>query len=322
MLIPPIAITDPRSSIEIEKREDFTSRLPDEMIFEIFSFLGLEGLVKCTLVSRKWNQISRKAIAKIKVDSLVPSRAFGKEKWEDFLGKVGKVRSLPRNIHLMLASPCPFWEGKKVEETHVLILIPSMVAERSLTPNWLNRLTERSKNSKNLLPDLLFPAEYKKQFGDTPIEKSYWVLMTRDPLPKDKEGNTVGVTQEYETFKIQQEGYFFPRPIEAVICKIMERRLNGRSLLNGKYPPDQGFTPCEPEGFKEPIFVDMSNRSGVEIIGLSELRRREEEIGVAVLRRLPNSSDSPGGSLIGASEVPALPTNPLQKERQKRCVIQ
>ncbi|MCB1073127.1 MAG: hypothetical protein KDK96_08530, partial [Chlamydiia bacterium] len=53
--------------------------------------------------------------------------AFGKAKWEKYFGDIGVEPPLPSNIEEVLNSPCPFWEGKKVKETHLLTLIPSTI---------------------------------------------------------------------------------------------------------------------------------------------------------------------------------------------------
>ncbi|MGR3973069.1 MAG: hypothetical protein QRY72_00590 [Candidatus Rhabdochlamydia sp.] len=39
---------------------------------------------------------------------------------------------LPPNIGSILQSPCPFWSDKRVEETHILCLIPQGVSSIDL----------------------------------------------------------------------------------------------------------------------------------------------------------------------------------------------
>ncbi|MCB1075385.1 MAG: hypothetical protein KDK59_07605, partial [Simkania sp.] len=72
--------------------------------------------------------------------------AFGKAKWEKFFGDTGIEPPLPLNINEILNSPCPFWSGKKVRETHVLILVPRTV---SGNPFCLDTLCELIKNPKS-----------------------------------------------------------------------------------------------------------------------------------------------------------------------------
>ena len=74
----------------------------------------------------------------------VPQCAFGKEKWEEYFGDVGVEPALPPNILEILSSPCPFWPGKKVEETHLLVLIPEKVNGKPLTLKTLGELVQHN----------------------------------------------------------------------------------------------------------------------------------------------------------------------------------
>jgi len=75
----------------------------------------------------------------------LPAIAFGKEKWAIYFGDVGVEPPLPPNIHEILQSPCPFFPGKKVGETHLLTLIPKTVNGKSLTLNSLGELVKSPK---------------------------------------------------------------------------------------------------------------------------------------------------------------------------------
>ena len=43
----------------------------------------------------------------------------------------------------ILNAPCPFFERKKVSETHMLILLPAKVDRRPLTINYLGKLMQK-----------------------------------------------------------------------------------------------------------------------------------------------------------------------------------
>lgn len=77
--------------------------------------------------------------------SALPAIAFGKVLWEKYIGDVGTEPPLPSNIHEILQSPCPFFPGKNVYETHLLMLIPQTVNGKSLTLNYLEGLVKRPK---------------------------------------------------------------------------------------------------------------------------------------------------------------------------------
>ena len=73
----------------------------------------------------------------------LPMSAFGKAKWATYFGDIGMEPPLPPNIHQILQSPCPFWSGKKVEETHLLVLIPQTVNGKALTLDYLEQLIQK-----------------------------------------------------------------------------------------------------------------------------------------------------------------------------------
>jgi len=57
----------------------------------------------------------------------LPPMAFGAADWKKYFGDVGVEPPLPANIDAILNGPCPIWSGKKVKETHLLMLVPSTV---------------------------------------------------------------------------------------------------------------------------------------------------------------------------------------------------
>ena len=60
-----------------------------------------------------------------------PSKIFfGKKHWETYFGDVGDEPPLPGGIEAILQSPCPYNPEKKLEETHLLTLIPKSVNVR------------------------------------------------------------------------------------------------------------------------------------------------------------------------------------------------
>jgi hypothetical protein len=117
----------------------------------------------------------------------IPLIAFGKAKWELYFGDVGDEPPLPPDIHEILEGPCPFFPGKKLKKTHMLILIPKEVNKKALT---LNSLEELIKNPKKGVPSKYNydmgqnTLVIKKEYGDVPIQASYWALITRDVFPE------------------------------------------------------------------------------------------------------------------------------------------
>jgi hypothetical protein len=114
--------------------------------------------------------------------ALVNAFAFGKDKWEKYFGPIGDVPSLPNNIVEILCSDDPFNAGKKVAETHMLVLVPTTAKGEKLT---LRSFRERVK-----VPLAGHKSDYRnypdyidKEHGATSLERSQWVLMTKDVIP-------------------------------------------------------------------------------------------------------------------------------------------
>ena len=103
---------------------------------------------------REWRKLQEGALADFKrhVQDEVPqpiqvdsklSAHIDKSVWEHYFGAVGKEPPLPDGIEAILNSTCPFWDGKKVNDTHLLVLIPSHVAGQPLTLDYLRKLIKQ-----------------------------------------------------------------------------------------------------------------------------------------------------------------------------------
>src|SRR5258708_619998 len=68
---------------------------------------------------------------------------FGERDWETLVGRVAPAPALPPNIEAILQGPCPFFPGKKVKETHLLVYMPTTVNEQPLTLERLGELAKR-----------------------------------------------------------------------------------------------------------------------------------------------------------------------------------
>jgi hypothetical protein len=114
--------------------------------------------------------------------ALVNAFAFGKDKWEKYFGPIGDVPALPNNIVEILCSDDPFNVGKKVAETHMLVLVPTTAKGEKLT---LRSLTVRVK-----APLAGHKSDYRyysdtvdREHGAKSLQCPQWVLMTRDVIP-------------------------------------------------------------------------------------------------------------------------------------------
>jgi hypothetical protein len=126
---------------------------------------------------------SESCLASLRALSLQPSAVFGAQAWRRYFGEVGESPLLPPDIVEILHSACPFWPGKVVKDTHLLVLIPSTVAGKAFTLDLLEDLIQSPRGDGHNTQYFLYDEEVQRSLGDEYPSSSYWVLMTRDVLP-------------------------------------------------------------------------------------------------------------------------------------------
>lgn len=161
----------------------------------------------------------------------IPQVAFGAADWNTYFGDVGENPPLPNNIQEILQSPCPFWPDKKVEETHFLCLIPKTVNGIPLT---LNSLEDFVKSPLQGIPTgyRTYASRVQTEHGSEPLEKSYWVLMTKDVLPNSR-------NKPYDvqrTLVESNSNYQMPHAIEAAVVILMHTYKSGTYIYTRSEP--------------------------------------------------------------------------------------
>ena len=212
---------------------------------------------------------------KVKVSDI--SIAFGKEMWATYLGDIGVEPPLPPDIKAILSASCPFFLGKKVEETHVLVLIPKTVNSKPLTLQTLGELVKNPLKGTSTQYRNFYPGEYK----DLPTDSSYWVLMTRDVIPGSRNKSYTGQQKLLNGYieKIQLP-YEVSPILDATICIFMEFLRSGKYLY-GQDPCT--YTRCQKtwnEGYQLCVgglasagLHFLNCYSGSDLIGLGPRRK-------------------------------------------------
>ena len=207
------------------------------------------------------------------------AQRFGKMQWKTYFGKVGKEPPLPKNLEAILNNPCPFSGDKsvKVKDTHMLVLVPATVNGEALTLNKLQDLIQNPRNKGHKTNYEYYSSSTKSKHGDTSVERSHWVLMTRDLVP-DSKNKTY---QEQKDLVNQHEGYGLPGTLEAAVCILMEYVSSGfklfgerpltctrcTELVHNQYPVVVGV--FGPDG----LFVGASGVFGINSCGVAALRK-------------------------------------------------
>jgi hypothetical protein len=113
----------------------------------------------------------------------VPTPVFGAQAWRRYFGEVGTEPPLPSDINQILSGPCPFWSGKSVQDTHLLVLIPSTVNGSAFTLNLLEELIKYPQGEGYPTAYCFYGHDVRAALGAQSPESAYWVLMTREVLP-------------------------------------------------------------------------------------------------------------------------------------------
>ena len=170
----------------------------------------------------------------------VPSMAFGAAAWKMYWGDVGVEKPLPPNIEEILNSPCPFWPGKKIRETHVLVYKPETVNGQPLSLAFLGELVQKPLQGNATKYEGLSTGTYPP---NTPSGNSYWFLMTRDVIPESR-GKSYADQQKLVATRSQKTkiAYEAPNVLDASLAIFSENVRSGTHLY-GREP--WTFTRCQ-----------------------------------------------------------------------------
>jgi hypothetical protein len=108
--------------------------------------------------------------------------SFGPEEWSRYFGEVESAPPLPAHIVDTLNSACPFWPGKAVKDTHLLVLIPATVAGKPFSLDLLEELVQCPDGGGYPTRYRYYCDSVRRALGTRSPAKSYWVLMTREVL--------------------------------------------------------------------------------------------------------------------------------------------
>jgi hypothetical protein len=202
---------------------------------------------------------------------LLALKTLGALEWKHYFGDVGSIPNLPSNIDAVLDGPCPFWPGKKVRDTHLLVLIPARVDGAPFTLNLLGALIQHPKNGEHKTKYRCYDGDVKTQLGKKSPDRSYWLLMTREVL-KGSRGKSYAdqnglVAQCAEK---TQQPYELPGVLEAAAAILLHHARTGERLLENN---PLTYTRCREwvayRGASYPAIVGGFESSGLIVSGSS-----------------------------------------------------
>jgi NLR family CARD domain-containing protein 3 len=209
---------------------------------------------------------SLRAVARAgdKAVRLLALRTLGEVEWKYYFGEVGAIPDLPSDMVTILDSACPIWPGRKVKDTHLLVLIPAAVDGAPFTLNLLGELVQRPKNGGHRTKYEYYGDDTKAQFGEKSPDRSYWLLMTRAVLEGSR-GRVYAAQRALVVRYASSDGlpYEIPGALEAATAILMHYVCTGERLF-GDSP--WTYTRCqELIGSKYPVVVGCFESSGLDV---------------------------------------------------------
>lgn len=223
-----------------------------------------------------------------KTESAYPKGCFGPVQWEEYFGKVEDAPPLPEDIETILDSDCPFWEGKTVRETHLLVLIPSAVNGKAFTLNTLKELIQNpQKGNKTQYSN--YDKYIKKELGDK-SQSAHWILMTHDVIPdsrsKDYDDQKSLILSHAQKTKIPYE---LPTALEATTAILMHYVETGKALYtDDKLGSQLTYTRCQEKvnNNQWPAIIGGFSYGGLYVNDLHHrIHWKNDTCGVGCLRK-------------------------------------
>jgi len=233
----------------------------DILQYAIFHFVqDLQSLVNASEVCKSW----AKAVHAEKLKRKVEEFCFGKAAWEKYLGDVGEVPPLPKNIAEILMSPCPFWPGEKVSETHMLVLIPKTVNGKAFTLNYLFELIQKPKAGDRKTKFSYYNPDVKEELGDKSPSDSYWALVTKVVIPGSRKKTFKEQVELLKKLTETLKGVYTEPPILAALTAILTKDVkDGEKLYSCRSYTCTRFQ--EKIDGKYPVLVGMFGPSGLDV---------------------------------------------------------
>lgn len=227
-----------------QKRVTAPSELCDDIFYEILSFLPGKDLVKCSLVNRDWYKITSLNDNRLWDDVVHREKAFGKKQWTKYFGEIDDEPPLPRGIFRLLQKSCLTEKGKKISQTHSLVLIPKSIRNEPLSLSSWEKLIGHPPTEVGLCQTSIAKlwGTIMTNYGTEQVPNVQWILMMNHSLDKSRGQSYEKQEKIVEELSNEAKLYYrTPTILEAAICTVVKKIESERHGF--EYKPS-GFTRC------------------------------------------------------------------------------
>ena len=174
-----------------QTKQDPIEIFPDELILEVFSYLNLATLGTICCTSKQWKRLANEPFLwKIAIYREI---AFGNDKWAQFFGadvvknedNREEISSLPSDDFI---ADCKKFKSifpeRNAKNRLMLVRLPKTL-NGGITLKSLGELAKKYFSASDLGYRFIWSAIIQEH-GDKSIDKSQWVLMTKDVLPESR----------------------------------------------------------------------------------------------------------------------------------------
>jgi len=235
-LYPEIPVVDVE---DVEKLSPF-QEIPEEILLIIFGYLSLRDQDTACCVCRRWRVVGNDETLKE-----IKAFAFGATKWKRHFGDVGVEPPLPDSIFRIFRGPCPFWPEKRLQDTHLLLLIPETVNGKHLALSTFLDLIKTpkigEKTKYKYYYDTIKASYENKSFP------SHWCLMTRAVLPNSRE-KSYDIQKDLTAFDIREDKSFYTMPtiLDAAVSILVHYMSAEKQLyIDNKMENQRIYTQCQ-----------------------------------------------------------------------------
>ncbi len=212
----------------------------------------------------------------------IDSISFRAKDWNYYLGIEVDEPPLPPNIQEILEAPCPFFEGKKVKDTHVLTLIP-----KGITIEKLQTLTSKAKEGHRtkFRADEVVWEDYK----NVSVPETRWILATTNVIP-GSQGKS-WEEQEEMAKPYKDQGYEIASVVDLLMSIVLPYVKTGtRAYADDEETPGPSaqcadVRYCNWSGKDTHLIIGSFTFKGLSLVD-NHWNAKYDDMGVSLTRRL------------------------------------